>query len=285
MKKKRNSGGGANWMDTYGDMVTLLLCFFVLMYSISSINQKKYVALAQSFNPDSVEATTGTSKGGGSQAGSANGAGSQLDELAASAQAKLNSSKQEEVNNAMDQLYAELKASIERSGAKESIELTKGDGYVFLSFNDAVFFNGDSYVLRPDGEAILHTVAKALSSVSNYIDEVRIMGHTAQASPDHPNIVDVDRFLSSNRATIAAIYIQKNSTIDPGRIVSVGYGQHRPVDTNDTEAGRSHNRRVEIIVTGFDMENQLGDSIEQYYSMRKDAGDSSAAAPNGSSAN
>ena len=52
MKKKKSGGGGANWMDTYGDMVTLLLCFFVLLYSISTISEDKWKALVQSFNPD-----------------------------------------------------------------------------------------------------------------------------------------------------------------------------------------------------------------------------------------
>ena len=43
LKKKKSGGGGANWMDTYGDMVTLLLCFFVLLYSISSIDEQKWM--------------------------------------------------------------------------------------------------------------------------------------------------------------------------------------------------------------------------------------------------
>ena len=42
IKKKSSGGGGANWMDTYGDMVTLLLCFFVLLYSMSSIDEAKW---------------------------------------------------------------------------------------------------------------------------------------------------------------------------------------------------------------------------------------------------
>ena len=50
MRKKR-SGGGANWMDTYGDMVTLLLCFFVMLYSMSTLDQEKWIALVESFNP------------------------------------------------------------------------------------------------------------------------------------------------------------------------------------------------------------------------------------------
>ena len=47
MRKKR-SGGGANWMDTYGDMVTLLLCFFVMLYSMSTLDQEKWIALVES---------------------------------------------------------------------------------------------------------------------------------------------------------------------------------------------------------------------------------------------
>lgn len=50
-KREKNSGGGANWMDTYGDMVTLLLCFFVLLYSMSSVDENKWMALVKSFNP------------------------------------------------------------------------------------------------------------------------------------------------------------------------------------------------------------------------------------------
>ena len=40
MKKKKSGGGGANWMDTYGDMVTLLLCFFVMLYSMSTLDKE-----------------------------------------------------------------------------------------------------------------------------------------------------------------------------------------------------------------------------------------------------
>ena len=54
MKKRNKGGGGASWMDTYGDMVTLLLCFFVLLYSMSTISEDKWKALVQSFNPNAV---------------------------------------------------------------------------------------------------------------------------------------------------------------------------------------------------------------------------------------
>ena len=63
MKKKKSGGGGANWMDTYGDMVTLLLCFFVLLYSISTIDQQKWMWVVQSFNKDAIVSITETPVG------------------------------------------------------------------------------------------------------------------------------------------------------------------------------------------------------------------------------
>lgn len=59
-RKKSSGGGGANWMDTYGDMVTLLLCFFVLLYSISSIDQTKWMLVVQSFNKEAIVSTDDT---------------------------------------------------------------------------------------------------------------------------------------------------------------------------------------------------------------------------------
>ena len=55
---KRKGGGGANWMDTYGDMVTLLLCFFVLLYSMSTISEENWKKLVQSFNPNAIQTET-----------------------------------------------------------------------------------------------------------------------------------------------------------------------------------------------------------------------------------
>lgn len=271
MKRKKSGGGGANWMDTYGDMVTLLLCFFVLLYSMSSVDQNKWKALVRSFNPDAVANVTETSGNMGPFADPMEGTNPEDTQQ-----------MQQEIDAAIEELYQALKTYAGESQAAKNIDVTKGDGYVFVSFNEAVFFDGDRYDLKPDGQRVLSDISDILSKAKPYIDEVRIMGHTAQASPDKPNDPTVDRFLSSNRATIATVYIQEHSTLDPARLVSVGYGQHRPVDSNDTPESRSHNRRVEIVITGFDVLSQLGDSVEQYYSLRSG---SSAAADDGSSGN
>lgn len=234
-------------MDTYGDMVTLLLCFFVLLYSMSTLDQQKWEALVRSFNPDALPEVTETVGNDGPVAD------------------PTTALQQEDIEVSIEQLYQDIKEYIAQQGAQQNISVTKGDGYVFLSLNNAVFFEGDSYNLRQDGKRVLNDLGVILGKVSNSIDEVRILGHTAQATANDLNNPTVDRFLSSNRATVVLVYLQEMKLLDPARMVSVGYGQWRPISSNDTSTERAKNRRVEMIITGKNVESSLGDSITQYY--------------------
>lgn len=258
--KKHKGGGGASWMDTYGDMVTLLLCFFVLLYSMSTIDQQKWVQLVQSFNPDAIHEIT-ENKGNNGQIADPT---TPVD----GDQSENNVTTQQQVDQALEQLYLDLQMYVAQQGAAENISVTKGGGYVFISFNDAVFFDGDSYVLRSDGEEVLNEVGEIIRKAAPAIDELRVLGHTAQGDPNKPNNPSTDRFLASNRATVVLVYLQEMDILDPARMISMGYGQFRPVAENDTREGRAKNRRVELIVTGLDIASTLGDGIEQYYTER-----------------
>ena len=248
-KKKKGGSGGANWMDTYGDMVTLLLCFFVMLYSMSTMDKNKWIALVQSFNPSETTQQTQSLPGEG---------GEQM--------------TQAEVDENMEELYQTLAQYVSDSGLNDKVSLSKGSGYVFISFDDTVFFDGDSYKLRDDGKAVLDEVAEPLAQARDSINEIRVLGHTAQAVADAPNDVIADRFLASNRATVVTIYLQEKNVIDPARLVSVGYGQWRPVSSNDNPTERAKNRRVELIISGLDLDSVAGDSVEQYYTIRENGG-------------
>lgn len=255
MKKKKSGGGGANWMDTYGDMVTLLLCFFVMLYSMSTMDQEKWIALVESFNPEAVT----ESNPGGHEVGTGAGV------------------SQADVQQMLDELYESMVQYVSTSGLTDSISLSQGSGYVFVSFDDTVFFDGDSYVLREEGKAVLDGIAEPIAAAAESINEIRVLGHTAQALPDTPNDVNADRFLASNRATVVTIYLQEKNIIDPARLISVGYGQWRPVSSNATSEERAHNRRVELVISGLEMDDGAGDSVTEYYTMRETADDEDAA--------
>lgn len=253
--KKKSGGGGANWMDTYGDMVTLLLCFFVLLYSMSTISEENWKALVMSFNPDAVVELHATPGGEGPSADSDNAGGvmPEGEEIT-----------QEDIQMQMQELAAAMKDFITETGSESTISVTEGEGKVFISFNQSVFFDGDSAVLRKEAYPVLESVCGMLSEASKVIDEVRVLGHTAQANPARPNRVTVDRMLSSDRATNVIIYVQEHSSVEPARLISEGIGQWRPIASNDTVEGRAKNRRVEMIISGRNLEQELQDGITGY---------------------
>ena len=132
----------------------------------------------------------------------------------------------EEIDQVMEELYDFLALF---ANSSDSVNIsTTGDGRIFISFQDAVFFDGDKSVLRPEGKAALDEIIPALEEAGPYLDEVKIMGHTAQARPDQANTVRGDRTLSTQRAAEVLIYIQEHSNgelLDPARLTSEGYGQ------------------------------------------------------------
>ena len=252
IKKKSSGGGGANWMDTYGDMVTLLLCFFVLLYSISTVDQKKWMIVVKSFNRDAIIKTEEPPGPVGSST-STGGDGLPMTDV---------------VESALDDLYQFLLDYQAQEESLGDIQVSRGDNYVFISFNDAIFFTGDSFVLRQQGKDILDGLIPALQEVGPYVDELKVLGHTAQAGAG-PNPVPGDRRLASNRATEVVIYLQERleEQIYPGRLVVESFGQWRNVADNDTEANKAKNRRVEMVITGQNRADILQDSYQKYLTM------------------
>ncbi len=256
-KKSGGGGGGANWMDTYGDMVTLLLCFFVLLYSISTIEQDKWMIFVKSFNRDAIDEVEPIP----GPVNDASGTGGE--DLPVP-------DDNNEVDEALEQLYdflVEYQAS--SAAAAENVSVSIGDGYVFISFNDSVFFDGNSSVLRPDGKAVLDTIIPALVEASPYIDELKVLGHTAQMYADRPNPnVAGDRHLASDRATEVIIYLQNHiphETLHHGRLVVESFGQWRNIAPNDVEANRAKNRRVELVISGRDLEEKMNNEFDSYF--------------------
>ena len=246
VKRKKSGGGGANWMDTYGDMVTLLLCFFVMLYAMSSVDQNRWIALVQALNPDAVVAS-----------------GPEVDVPPDGSVVS-----QESIDQEIEQLFESMQSYIQSANMTGQVSIGRGNGYVFISFDETVFFGPDSWVLLDSGQEVLDQISLSIAEAADSINEIRVLGHTAQGDPNRPNNPTGDRFLASNRATVVTVYLQEKNIIDPARLVSVGYGQWRPVSSNDTSEGRARNRRVELIISGLDLDSELGDDIQQYYTMR-----------------
>ena len=146
-KKPQEEGGGPNWLDTYADMVTLLLTFFVLLFSISSVDAQKWEILVRSFSgemdSDSQFVITDEEKepDDGINAGQEDLLPDQL-------------VKNPEDVKQFDDLYKYLQNYIQENDLESDISLYNGDGYTFIIFRNNIFFDGDSSILKQEGKGI-----------------------------------------------------------------------------------------------------------------------------------
>lgn len=249
-RKQDESSGGPSWLDTYADMVTLLLTFFVLLFSMSTLNSSKWQKLV-------IALTANVAKNPvNSEQQIVIDPSASTASMAPKATAKdegLGKESQPVVDKVtdFDQLYAYLKNYIEKNHLESNVKIYKGDGYTFLSFQNSIFFDGDSSVLRAQGRVILDYLCGALVNIPNQVGEIRFYGHTAKVSATNtPERQAFDRGLSDDRAKNVLLYVQAKGIIGGAKMVSEGYGEYRPIIPDDgTDATRSKNRRVEIYLS------------------------------------
>lgn len=228
MGKRNKNKKGINkdaWLNTYADMITLILIFFILLFSMSTLDAAKYKQLVEIFNPAAVYETTGT-------ATESDGSTSPSEDISV-----------EEIVD-LEDLYQYLSQYTKENGLDDAVSIEKYEKAVSIKFMSSIFFEPDSSRIKPGGQQILADIGQAFKAVEPTIKSIRIDGHTAQA--DSP--VD-DRDLSSNRANEVLRFLQNGYITDPAKLLSVGFGQYRPIAPNDTEENRAKNRRVEIIIS------------------------------------
>ena len=260
-KKKGGGGGGANWMDTYGDMVTLLLCFFVLLYSMSTISEENWKAIVQSFNPNGTPTQIENVHGGsGPSADEDQGGGVWDDPNAQQSQA--------DIDAMMEALAQAINDMIAEEGMESVIQVDYEGGKVYVHFSNSVFFLADDYHLQPAGQDILGKICGLLDDAKEAIDEIRVQGHTAQATANRRNEPFHDYVLAAQRAISVVTFIEDNSAIHPARMIPESYGQWRPISSNQTAATRAPNRRVEMIISGVDLDAEtLNEAMSTYLTL------------------
>ena len=251
MSRRKKGGGGedcGSWMDTYGDMVTLLLCFFVMLYSMSSLDQQKWEVFVKSIFPSSGDTEQIAINQDISEA-----------EYDVSGNMEFDESVSDPENP--EELYIALMEALSSSGI-EGVSISREDGYTFLVFENQAFFEGDKSDLTSEAVMILDILCNVVQQYEASIAQINIMGHTAQARADRANNARTDRVLSAMRSAEVAAYIQNKNIIDPSKLVGLSYGQYRSVSENDTSEGRAKNRRVEFLIIDSDADIK---SMNDYY--------------------
>ena len=236
------AAGAPAWMATYGDLVTLLLCFFVLLFASSTTDAAKMEAIANSFSYDPKVIMQ-------------SGSGSDMTEMVGNGimevperppQTSEEQQKQkEESQKELNAMASDFETYFAENNVDEQINVEVGDGYVLLTFEDSILFDTGKADIKPEAIDPLNLVIDELNKYPEY--NVEIVGYT---DTDPINTVQFPNnwYLSSARAINVGTYLIDEGGIDPARISAVGKGEYFPVAPNDTPENKAKNRRVEIYI-------------------------------------
>lgn len=235
-KEEKKKDNLERWLLTYSDLITLLMVFFVVLYALSSLNLKKYQAVAISLSEE---------MGGGQSVLDAPGAAlapgmpgnSLLEESTA-----IEDNIQE--LNALERIRKELEEYIEQNGLSGKVTVNMEERGVVVSFQDVALFPLGSAELTADAKEMIGKIGLIILKTPQYI---RVEGHTDNL-PINTSLYPSNWELSVARATSVVQELIHALNFPPYRLSAIGYGEFRPRVPNGTEAQHQQNRRVDIVV-------------------------------------
>lgn len=267
-KRKEDTppAGSPAWMATFSDLMNLLLCFFVMLFAMSSIEEAKLQEFVAAMNN-----TFSVFDGGASAIGDgfliSNGV-SQLNELdqyinstgktadsetdgedfqdyemSPEAMEEILQDKMLEEN---EERVEEIEEALTESDIADEVEVSFTAQYVKLTMNGGLLFDSGSAELKDDAKLIIDKVGLILERYGN-AGTIEIEGHTDNVpmkSAQYPS----NEELSSARALSVFYYLMDSTTLNPLNLKHAGMGERVPIADNSTPEGRSRNRRVEILI-------------------------------------
>ncbi len=245
-QKKFEEDHSNDWLNTYADMVTLLLTFFVMLYASSSLDDQKWQYIYQAFqsrgkflneyvrSPDPV-----AEDGEGVTDDNPNTNGGDG-----------------EMPQSFDRLYVYLSEFVEDNDLSDQIAVDQGAAHITIRFDDDIFFEPNSYVLKEEGRKVLNGMGLGLKAAESFIRTCTVTGHTAAAISEAN-----DWSLSSERGCSVVNFMEYRTFLPTSKLRVRGYGCTEPIADNSTSEGRAKNRRVEILL--------LEDKVEGGYSVEE----------------
>lgn len=267
-KEQPPEEGSPAWMSTFSDLMNLLLCFFVLLFASSTMDEGKIQKIAASFDnvtfsvidQGSISLVQGGMLSGGvSQIPDADAvltdagqnAESNTGEEMVSSSTDAENLSDEELKQELDkrgeeqseEMYEEIMQMAESYSIDDIITIDYNEQYVELDLNGSILFESGSAQVKEDSKMFLQKIARILTKYRYCIIEIE--GHTDNV-PIYSAQYSSNRELSAERARNVYEYIMSQEDFIDANMKITGYGESRPVASNATEEGRAKNRRVSI---------------------------------------
>ncbi len=233
IRKKRKRPDATNWLTTYSDMVTLLLCFFILLYSFSALDVEKFRQFVASFQGQGILDRGSTP----------------LDEdtLPPPADNEDPSDIEGPFWDDLGSMIGYIKDFLEKHEIDGVVHVYREERGVLIELRDHVLFDSSRADIRREGVVLLDTLTLLFEEMPN---SITVEGHTDNI-PINTVEFPSNWELSSARASRVVRYFTEIKGLEPTRFAAAGYGEYHPVESNLTAEGRSRNRRVVLVIREF----------------------------------
>lgn len=253
-KKEQEEIKTDGWKDTFSDLMNLLLCFFIMLFAMSAVDETKYAELVASLsNSFSIFSGGGIGMGEGQLISSGAAQLNNLDEFISDMGKAQEETEEEDPlaeqrkqqQKATEDLYSDVVEETELNRIENMVDVTMDDGYqyVMISLSGGILFDSGSSDIRSGARTILSRVGDILKPYSKR--QIKIEGHTDNV-PIHNAEYPSNLWLSTARATKVLEYFVEEKGLNSKYMEASGRGDVDPVADNKTQEGRAKNRRVEI---------------------------------------
>lgn len=249
-KKPEEHANHERWLVSYADFITLLFAFFVVMYSISSVNEGKYRVLSDSisaaFDPSTAGLPIKLNSPMRPPIIHRDITSQNVDPVSMSGQyptAAGSTQPTEKDKVTLKEIAARVEKGLSSLIDKGMVKVKKNDLWIEIEIKSSILFASGSATLASKARPVLRKVSKILGDFDN---QIQVEGFTDNVP------IDTEEFpsnweLSAFRAA-SVVHLFSSAGVLPKRLSAVGYGEYKPIAKNDTQKGRQKNRRVNVIV-------------------------------------
>ncbi|MGB9885492.1 MAG: flagellar motor protein MotB [Moorellales bacterium] len=236
-RQEEENAGPGEWILTYSDFITLVLTFFILLYSFSNLDVQKFRVFIASFQG----------------VGIMNQGPQPLENQRIQIEQEqipmfqpnpsiLEAAQREQQK--VQEIFAQVKAYLEQNGLEDKVELRYTDRGVALDVKERILFDTGKADLKPEARTVLDRLAGLFGRLPY---QIQVEGHT-DIRPIHTVEFPTNWELSTARSARVVRYFTEVHGLDPRKFAAVGYGEFRPLVPNDSEENMALNRRVVMVI-------------------------------------
>jgi chemotaxis protein MotB len=242
----RESQNTDRWLVSYADFITLLFAFFVVMYSISQVNEGKFKILSETLVDAFVQPERSLQP---IQVGEVNRTDVESSGDVVYPSDYFGEPATPESERAFEEIREEFATNLQQLIEEDSVKMRSNEHWFALEiYEDDMLFPSGGDQMSESGRILIQSIAETLNK-DGIDNEIQIRGYTDDI-PIQNRRYSSNWSLSSARA-VTVLELMQNAGISPERMVPMGFGEHQPVAPNDTPEGRALNRRIVIQMSKY----------------------------------